>query len=54
MDSKAKLTAHSLLKKIADKQEELKKAVTVGEYWAIQCEINTINQQLNTNNYDKR
>lgn len=54
MDTKPKLAANSLLKKIADKQEELKNAVTVGEYWAIQCEINTIYQQLNTNNNDKR
>lgn len=50
MDIK-RLPKASLLKMLNDKKSELEKAVTVGEYWSIECEINTINQQLKDYDY---
>lgn len=39
----------SLRRLLAYKKEKLESAVTVGEYWKIQCEVNNIVKQLNTN-----
>ena len=52
MDKDVRQIARNSLKKLlATKKEQLESAVTVGEYWKIQCEIDSITNKLTSYNY---
>lgn len=54
MDNIAQVVRNNRMRLLATKREQLESAVTVGEYWRIQCEINTIVELLNQQDNDDK